>query len=51
MLFRLAHGHGTELPGPASDLEFASSVPFGGTYVLDHLWCRLKADKIAGQDS
>ncbi len=21
-----------------SDLEFVSSVPFGGTYVLDHLW-------------
>jgi len=34
----------------APDLEFTSSVPFGGTYVLDHLWrrrlhqCRLAAD-------
>ncbi|MFJ9753140.1 hypothetical protein ACIRVM_47095 [Streptomyces chartreusis] len=33
----------------AGDLEFVSSVPFGGTYVLDHLWRRLKIDKIVGQ--
>ncbi|MET8003407.1 IS1634 family transposase [Nonomuraea glycinis] len=33
----------------ASDLEFVSSVPFGGTYVLDHLWRRLKVDQIAGR--
>jgi hypothetical protein len=33
----------------AGDLEFVSSVPFGGTYVLDHLWRRLKIDEIVGQ--
>ena len=33
----------------AGDLEFVSSVPFGGTYVLDHLWWRLKIDRIVGQ--
>jgi Transposase DDE domain len=33
----------------AGDLEFDSSVPFGGTYVLDHLWRRLKIDRIVGQ--
>ncbi|SES05815.1 hypothetical protein SAMN04487983_102962, partial [Streptomyces sp. yr375] len=33
----------------AGDLEFVSSVPFGGTYVLDHLWRRLQIDKIVGQ--
>ncbi|MEU6540936.1 IS1634 family transposase [Streptomyces sp. NPDC047000] len=33
----------------ASDLEFTSSVPFGGTYVLDHLWHRLKIDQIVGR--
>jgi hypothetical protein len=33
----------------ASDLEFVSSVPFGGTYVLDHLWRRLKVDQIVGR--
>ncbi|WP_030925548.1 IS1634 family transposase [Streptosporangium amethystogenes] len=33
----------------ASDLEFTSSVPFGGTYVLDHLWRRLKVDQIVGR--
>jgi hypothetical protein len=33
----------------AGDLEFVSSVPFGGTYVLDHLWRRLRIDQIAGQ--
>ncbi|MFJ4008223.1 hypothetical protein [Streptomyces sp. NPDC090026] len=33
----------------AGDLEFVSSVPFGGTYVLDHLWRRLKIGRIVGQ--
>ncbi|MEU5548075.1 hypothetical protein AB0G85_38345 [Streptomyces sioyaensis] len=33
----------------AGDLEFVSSVPFGGTHVLDHLWRRLKIDRIVGQ--
>jgi Transposase DDE domain len=33
----------------AGNLEFVSSVPFGGTYVLDHLWRRLKIDRIVGQ--
>ncbi|MFI6449894.1 IS1634 family transposase [Kitasatospora sp. NPDC050543] len=33
----------------AGDLEFVSSVPFGGTYVLDHLWRRLRIDRIVGQ--
>jgi hypothetical protein len=27
-------------------LEFTGSVPFGGAYVLDHLWHRLKIDQI-----
>jgi hypothetical protein len=33
----------------ASDLEFTASVPFGGTFVLDHLWHRLKIDQIVGR--
>ncbi len=36
----------------ASDLEFTSSVLLGGTYVLDHLWHKLRIDQIisrAGQ--
>ncbi|MFG2848974.1 IS1634 family transposase [Kitasatospora sp. NPDC048296] len=33
----------------ASDLEFTSSAPFGGAYVLDHLWRRLRIDQIAGR--
>ncbi|MFJ2478148.1 hypothetical protein ACIOWI_35180 [Streptomyces sp. NPDC087659] len=33
----------------AGDLEFVSSVPFGGTYVLDHLWRRLRIDQIVGR--
>jgi hypothetical protein len=33
----------------ASGLEFVSSVPFGGTYVLDHLWRRLKIDQIVAR--
>jgi Transposase DDE domain len=33
----------------ASDLEFVSSVPFGGTYVLNHLWRQLKIDQIVGR--
>ena len=33
----------------ASDLEFVSSVAFGGTYVLDHLWRRLRIDQIVGR--
>jgi hypothetical protein len=33
----------------ASDLEFASSVPFGGAYVLDHLWRRLRIDRIVSR--
>ncbi|WP_436850201.1 IS1634 family transposase [Streptomyces monashensis] len=33
----------------ASDLEFVSSVPFGGAYVLDHLWHQLKIDQIVGR--
>ncbi|MEU3343224.1 hypothetical protein ABZ758_51430, partial [Streptomyces sp. NPDC006668] len=33
----------------ASDLEFVSSVPFGGAYVLDHLWHRLRIDQIVGR--
>jgi hypothetical protein len=33
-------------------LEFVSSVPYGGSYVLDHLWRRLRIDEVisrAGQ--
>jgi hypothetical protein len=33
----------------AGDLEFVSSVPFGGAYVLDHLWRRLRIDEIVGR--
>lgn len=33
----------------ASDLEFTCSVPFGGAYVLDHLWRRLKIDQIVSR--
>jgi hypothetical protein len=33
----------------ASDLEFVSSVPFGGAYVLDRLWRRLRIDQIVGR--
>ena len=33
----------------ASDLEFVSSVPFGGAYVLDQLWRRLRIDQIVGR--
>jgi hypothetical protein len=32
-----------------SDLEFVSSCSFGGTYVLDHLWHRLRIDQIVGR--
>ncbi|WP_431955310.1 IS1634 family transposase, partial [Actinacidiphila sp. bgisy167] len=31
---------------PVPGLEFTGSVPFGGAYVLDHLWHRLKIDQI-----
>jgi hypothetical protein len=30
----------------APGLEFTGSIPFGGAYVLDHLWHRLGIDKI-----
>jgi hypothetical protein len=33
----------------ASDLEFTCSVPFGGAYVLDRLWRRLKIDQIVSK--
>ncbi|WP_433082369.1 IS1634 family transposase [Dactylosporangium sp. CA-052675] len=33
----------------ASDLEFVSSVSFGGTYVLDHLWHSLCIDQIVAR--
>jgi Transposase DDE domain len=33
----------------AGDLEFVSSVPFGGAYVLGHLWRRLRIDEIVGR--
>jgi hypothetical protein len=33
----------------AADLEYLSSVPFGGTYVLDHLWHRLRIEQIVGR--
>jgi hypothetical protein len=32
-----------------SDLEFVSSVPFGGAYTLEHLWHQLKIDQIVGR--
>jgi hypothetical protein len=33
----------------APDLEFVASCVFGGTYVLDHLWRRLRIDQIVGR--
>jgi hypothetical protein len=30
-------------------LEFVSSVPFGGSYVLDHLWRRMRIDEVIGR--
>ncbi|MDI9889448.1 hypothetical protein QMZ92_35395 [Streptomyces sp. HNM0645] len=33
----------------ASDLQFTSSVPFGGASVLDQLWRRLRIDQIVGR--
>jgi hypothetical protein len=33
----------------ATDLEYVSSVPFGGTYVLDHLWRRFQIDQIVSR--
>src|SRR5262249_5236548 len=33
----------------APGLEFTGSVPFGGAYVLDHLWQRLKIDQIVSR--
>jgi hypothetical protein len=33
----------------AADLEFISSVPFGGTHVLDHLWRRFRINRIVGR--
>jgi hypothetical protein len=33
----------------APDLEFTSSVPFGGAYVLDQLWHRLRIDRIVAR--
>lgn len=35
--------------GTAPGLEFTGSVPFGGAYVLDHLWHRLKIDRIVAR--
>ncbi|WP_441350702.1 IS1634 family transposase [Streptomyces cellostaticus] len=32
-----------------SDLEFVSSVPFGGAYALDQLWRRLRIDQIVAR--
>jgi Transposase DDE domain len=33
----------------APGLEFVSSVPFGGSYVLDHLWRRMRIDEVIGR--
>ncbi|MCX5205963.1 IS1634 family transposase [Streptomyces sp. NBC_00237] len=33
----------------AGDLEYVSSVAFGGAYVLDQLWRRLRIDQIVGR--
>jgi hypothetical protein len=32
--------------GAAQGLEFVSSVPYGGSYVLDHLWRRMQIDEV-----
>ncbi|MEU2835372.1 transposase, partial [Streptomyces lavendulae] len=48
-LSRLLEPGGVLASTAAGDLESVSSVPSGGTYVLDHLWRRLKIDKIVGQ--
>jgi Transposase DDE domain len=33
----------------APGLEFVCSVPFGGSYVLDHLWRRMRIDEVIGR--
>jgi Transposase DDE domain len=33
----------------APGLEFVSSVPYGGSYVLDHLWRRMRIDQVIGR--
>lgn len=48
-LSRLLEPQDTLAATAASDLEFVSSVAFGGTYVLDHLWRRLRIDQIVGR--
>ena len=48
-LSRLLEPSDTLAAVAAADLEFVSSVPFGGTYVLDHLWHRLKIDQIVSR--
>ncbi|MFG2089390.1 transposase, partial [Spirillospora sp. NPDC048824] len=45
-LSRLLEPGQTPAATAASDLEFSASVPFGGAYVLDHLWRRLRIDRI-----
>jgi hypothetical protein len=35
--------------GAAPGLEFVSSVPYGGSYVLDQLWRRLGIDQVIGR--
>jgi hypothetical protein len=43
-------GAGEALAATAvSDLEFTCSVSFGGTYVLDHSWQRLRIDQIVSR--
>jgi hypothetical protein len=44
----LEPGEALAATAPA-DLEFVSSVPFGGTYILDHLWRRFRIDQILGR--
>jgi hypothetical protein len=45
-LSRLLEPGDTLAATASADLEYISSVPFGGTYVLDHLWRRFRIDEI-----
>jgi hypothetical protein len=40
---------GAELEGLGSDLRVAQSVAFGGAYVLDRLWRRLRLDRVLAE--
>lgn len=45
-LWRLLEPGNTMASSAAPGLEFASSVPYGGSYVLDCLWRRMRLDQV-----